>query len=256
MRAIGLLAATVQVAAALGIAAIASQRSFPNPPQEVPRGFALLVVFVIPAAIGVLGAVAPRRSLLVAAAACAAAGSVVGFGGETLIFLVPAVLFAAAAGQNGSRSRPTTSLPRLLLLVALAFPVAGLAVLTIGIFAVPGFIVLLAVIEAGRGSLGPALRSRLPGAVAGLVIVVLTIGAGLALFSITETRCWRAYRTPSGVVYERVPDNGEISLPATAIAGGCDGGEQTILGAGVAGLLDAAAIGLALVVAGIPSRRP
>jgi hypothetical protein len=94
-----------------------------------------------------------------------------------------------------------------------------------------------------------------PRAVASVAIVLLVIGAGVALYSLTETRCWRAYQRPSGVVYEQVPETPEISLPPTAIAGGCDTGELTTRGAAAAGTLDAAAIGLALVIAGIPEPR-
>jgi hypothetical protein len=260
MRATGLLAAGVQLLLAVALGAIASGPfDFPNPPEVVPRGLAIGVLYAVPAVIGALGAIAGRRALLVAAALASTVGSVVAFSGVTLIFLVPGLLLVAAAGAVGSvpstRRRPFW---RLVLFAVLAAPVVTFAVLRLGIFVVPGIVLLVLILQVARGTSKASLGDWLAGLLVVGVIGGLVIGSGWALFSMTETRCWTAYRTPVGIEYRTVPeaDTGEIQLGGDEIAGGCDSGELTPRGAGVAALLALGAIGLAALASRSRPPRP
>lgn len=249
MHFFGLLGAAVQVILAALLGGIANGASaFPNPPEAVPRGLAIGLLYAVPAVIGALGAIGSRRSVLGAAAIASTVGSVLAFSGVTLIFLVPAVLFAGAAGATGSApSTPSRPLWRLALFSALAVPVVILAVLRFGIFVIPAIVLLVLIFEAARGSARASLGNRLAGVGLAVVIGGLVIGSGWTLFSMTETRCWRAYQTPSGIEYRTAPEGegGEIRLGQEEIAGGCDSGELTPRGAALAALLALGAIGLA-----------
>jgi hypothetical protein len=249
MRGTGLLGAGVQLLLAVALGAIASGPfDFPNPPEVVPRGLAIGVLYAVPAVIGALGAIAGRRALLVTAALASTVGSVVAFSGVTLIFLVPALLFAAAAGAVGSvPSTPRQPFWRLVLFAVLAAPVVTFAVLRLGIFVVPGIVLLVLILQIARGTSRASPEDWLAGLLVAGVIGGLVIGSGWALFSMTETRCWTAYRTPVGIEYRTVPeaDTGEIQRGGDEIAGGCDSGELTPRGAGLAALLALGAIGLA-----------
>lgn len=66
-------------------------------PELLPRPLIVLAAYAGPAIVGWLGVRRREPSLLVAAAATTFAGSFIAFSGVTLIFLVPAVLFAAGA---------------------------------------------------------------------------------------------------------------------------------------------------------------
>jgi len=249
MRSTGLVGAAVQVILAAVLGGIASGASdFPNPPETVPRGLAIGLLYAVPAVIGALGAIGGRRSVLGAAAVASTVGSVVAFSGVTLIFLVPALVFAAAAGAIGSApSTPSRPFWRLALFTALAVPVVILAVLRLGIFVIPAIVLLVLILEAARGAARASLGNRLAGVGLAVVIGGLVIGSGWALFSMTETRCWTAYQTPSGIEYRTAPEGegGEIRLGQDEIAGGCDSGELTPRGATLAALLAVGAIGVA-----------
>jgi hypothetical protein len=249
MRSTGLVGAAVQVILAAVLGGIASGASdFPNPPETVPRGLAIGLLYAVPAVIGALGAIGGRRSVLGAAAVASTVGSVVAFSGVTLIFLVPALVFAAAAGAIGSApSTPSRPFWRLALFTALAVPVVILAVLRLGIFVIPAIVLLVLILEAARGAARASLGNRLAGVGRAVVIGGLVIGSGWALFSMTETRCWTAYQTPSGIEYRTAPEGegGEIRLGQDEIAGGCDSGELTPRGATLAALLAVGAIGVA-----------
>lgn len=236
-----------------GIAA--GTEAFPNPPETIPRGAALGLLYMVPAAIGALGAIRLRRSVVTAAAVLAASGSILAFSGVTLVFLVPALLFAAsvrAPGRtSGLRPRATT-----LALAGLAIPLAAVAALKIGIFALP--LIVLAVLALGlisgsrRGR--PAPSAALGGAAVATVIVVLGLAAGWTLFSMTETRCWQARQTEGGIVYEaRTGD--ALGGGDGLIAAGCDSGALTTAGAGLASILAVAAIGVAALAPAVDSRR-
>jgi hypothetical protein len=91
---LGRLASATQVIFAALIAVVASlhfEAGF------VPRGAVLFAVFSLPGVVGLVGTMARRPSLLVAACAAATLGSFIAFSGVTLIFLIPALLFLAGA---------------------------------------------------------------------------------------------------------------------------------------------------------------
>lgn len=169
------------------------------------------------------------------------------FSGVTLIFGVSAILFAAAAGAG----RPAS--PRLGWRGALLLPVGVaavvVAVLHVGILVVPLLIFLVLALELWRGDTSHLSRHSFVEAATAALIVVLILGAGVAVFSTTETRCWTAERTASGIVYRDVPERpgGRIELSGNEIAGGCDSGALTPRGAVIGAILAASAIGLALV---------
>jgi hypothetical protein len=193
-----------------------------------------------------LGAWSGRRVLFVAAGILCLLQAVIAFSGVTLVFLIPALLFLrSAVSSAGGLPRPMRP-ARLLVIAALAGPVAVATILTAGIF---GVLILTAI-----GGLGSALlnRSR-PGprfsavdAIAGIGVIAFVIGAWFALLGTTEEVCWVAHASPTGAItYERIPRTSSISLGVGEVAGGCDGGTYTLPGIGVASILIVGALGLA-----------
>lgn len=259
MRAIGAVAAVVQVALAATLGVIATgSGAFPHPPEPIPRGLALGVLYALPAVIGALGALGRRRSLLAAASVLSAIGSVLAFSGVTLFFLVPSFLFAAAAGtvtrtQSAGRRRPALGA---LAGLGVAIVITALAAAWLGVLVLPALAMLLL----GLGLLGAhrrapsAARPSLGAHLVAVVVVGLGAASGWTLLATTETRCWKAYQTPSGAGYRWVPDpgTGPMELRGDAIAGGCDGGSVTVLGATVATGLALSAVAFAAFVAGRP----
>ena len=254
MRAMGLAAVAVQLALAALLGGIATgSGAFPNPPEPVPRGLALGVLYALPAAVGALGALGRRRSLLAAASVLSAIGSILAFSGVTLIFLVPSLLFAAAAGAmasaHTSRWRPSW---RALVGVAVGIVTAVLAATRLGVFVLPALVLLLLGLEVMRAARNaPTVGPRLDALLAAVMIVGLGSGAGWTLLTMTETRCWQAYQTPHGIEYRSIPDPGAgpIELRGDGIAGGCDGGSLTVQGASLAAGLGLMAVALAALVA-------
>jgi hypothetical protein len=94
-RFLGRLAGIVQLLFACLIGVLAT--ALGDEPDFVPRGIVLFVTFGVPGLIGIVGARRRQRALLVAAAVTSFLGSFVAFSGVTLIFLVPAMLFAVGA---------------------------------------------------------------------------------------------------------------------------------------------------------------
>jgi hypothetical protein len=221
----------------------------------VPPGLAIGLLYAVPGVIAALGATGSRRSLLAAAAFASAAGSVVAFSGVTIIFLVPALLFAAAAGagetRSAARSATTWRFGRLVAFAVLAVPVVVLAVLTLGIFVVPAIVLLVLAIEIARGAAPTSVGNQLAGLGIAAVVAGLVIGSGFMLFAMTETRCWEAYQTPSGIEYRTVPETEGTVVQSgpDQIAGGCDSGALTPRGAALAALLSGGAIGVAALAA-------
>lgn len=256
MRTIGLLGAFVQISLAALLSGIArGPGSFPSPPEPIPRGLALGLLYAIPAVIGALGAIGGRRSLLAAAAVLSSIGSVVAFSGVTLIFLAAAIVFAAAAGGTRSESTPRSRPSwRTVVVLVLATAMVAVAALRIGILVLPVIVVLVVALEVWRaaGHARTAIGSLLGGLIVAVAVVGLGIGSGWALLSMTETRCWKAYQTPVGIEYRTIPDpgGGQIELGRDEIAGGCDSGPLTPEGAGLASMLGLTAIALAAVTAG------
>jgi hypothetical protein len=229
----------------MGIASRSSD--FPNPPEPISRGIALGALYAMPAVIGAIGALQGRRAMLAAASAASAIGSVLAFSGVTLIFGVPAILFAAAAGAQPPASPRLGWRGAVLLPVGVAAVV--LAVLRIGILALPLLTLIVLAAELWQGGRSDLGRNSVVEAIVATLIVVLVVGAGVALFSTTETRCWAAERTAAGLVYRDVPERpgGLIELSGNELAGGCDSGALTARGAAIAALLAASAIAVALV---------
>jgi len=250
---LGVAAAAFAAACALMLAIVAAANRSPGAPQEVPYAPVLGLMLAAPAGIGVLGAMSGRRVLLVAAGVACLAQSAIAFSGVTLVFLVPALLFLRA-GIAGDGGRPEPVRPervravRLIVLVLAAVPVALIVVLTLGVLGVLLLVAVGAVLPAlarRGGSAGP--RLRFPDAVLGVGLVALVIAGWVALFSNSVTTCWQARQTPTGLVYERIPQNaagGPVGGSSGIVAPGCDGGQLTIEGAGLAGVLVIGALGL------------
>ena len=91
---LGRLAGTTQIVFAALIAGVAA---FSFEPGFVPRSVVLFVAFAMPGVVGLIGTAARRPALLLAAGTTSAVGAFIAFSGVTLIFLVPAALFFAAA---------------------------------------------------------------------------------------------------------------------------------------------------------------
>jgi hypothetical protein len=161
-----------------------------------------------------------------------------------LLFAVPGVI--AALGVRAGRPS--------LLVAAVVMDMAGvvLSFATL-VFVVPaGFFVAHAAATA-QGPLRAAAAVR--AAVVGVALVALVVGAGIVLFTTTESRCGTAYATPAGIDYRFSPyvGNGvEVSVPLEALASGCDTGVLTTQGEATAAFLALGAIALA----GLASRRP
>jgi hypothetical protein len=253
IRSLGLLGSVVQLALAALLGWIATRPAeFPNPPEPIPRGLALGVLYALPTLIGALGAIGTRRAVLAAAAVVSTVGSVLAFSGVTLVFLAPALIFAAAAGAGPSTSiRPRRPIWLTALVLAVGVPTVVLIASRIGVFILPALLLMIIGLQIGRGAWSSQLPAGadLPGLALAAVIVSCGIGAGWALLATTETRCWEAERTPDGVVYRIVPDPGEGPMPTgpDAFAAGCDSGVLTPRGAALATFLAAASVGLAAI---------
>ena len=130
--------------------------------------------------------------------------------------------------------------------LALAAPVAVLAVLNFGVFGVVGLVALSGVVAilARRGRPAVGLRD----AVTGIAVVGLVLGAMFAALTNTQTICWNARSTPTGVVYERIPvqqEFGPIGGDTGIVASGCAGGQPTIEGTALTSILLVGAIAIA-----------
>ncbi len=105
----GRLAGAVQILFAVllgGVSALAGDSS----PDFIPRGVILAGAYSLPGIVGMLGVAQRRPALLLAASGASAVGSVLAFSGVTLIFLLPAVLFAYAAVRLASVASSTAGI--------------------------------------------------------------------------------------------------------------------------------------------------
>lgn len=273
-RGLGLVAAGITGGCALALAAISAAASDGfSPPEEVPRPLALAILFGTPAVIGAIGALSGRRVLLVVAATLCLFQSVLAFSGVTLIFLVPSVTFFYAALKRQAPAPtapvrpPWVRLARFVAVMAICVPLTLFIVSRLGVFVLLVLVLAVALafgVDAKRGGERP--RLRLGDALLGLAVTGLVAGAVVALFSTTETTCWSARSTPSGLVYDRTPANmanggsseiGPIGADSGIVAAGCGGGQFTLEGAALAGVLVGGAIGLAgLSAVAEPRGRP
>jgi hypothetical protein len=88
------------------------------PGDVVPRPLVITVLYATPAVIVALGAIARRRSLVLAAALLAIPGSVLSFAGVTLVFAVPGLFFvAAAAALPRGPETPTARIAGVVLMI-------------------------------------------------------------------------------------------------------------------------------------------
>lgn len=155
-----------------------------------------------------------------------------------LLFAVPAVIAATGVAR---RSAPLLAAAGLAALAPAWLSVATLPLV------IPALLLLIA---AGR-AMHPERRA---GWLVTIAIVVLQVGALVALFSNTEQRCWLAYESPAGLVYREATEaetRGLFGLAGGPVGGGCDGGALTERGVALAAVL---AIG-ALAFAAASSRR-
>jgi hypothetical protein len=250
-RTLGLFGAALAALCAAGLGLLTASNQSPGLPADVPWPVVFGAILMMPALIGGLGAVSGRRTLLVAAGILCLAESVLAFSGVTLVLLVPGLVFlrAAAAAAAPAVHEPVRPL-RWLALAALAAPVAVLAVVNLGVFGVVGLVVLCGVVAmvARRGRPTVGVRD----AVVGIAVVGLVIGALFAVFSNTETICWNARSTPTGIVYERIPvtnEFGPIGLETGIVSSGCAGSQPTVQGAALTGVLLIGAIAIAVPAA-------
>ncbi len=109
-------------------------------------------------------------------------------------------------------------------------------------FVVPGIIL----IALGAGIEGRPGRRRREAVIAA-VAVVLVIGAGVALLSMTEGRCWEAAGSPADPVYTVIPCGGESVIPSggSTFASGFDSADLTVRGGLSETVLLLSALGLA-----------
>lgn len=119
------------------------------------------------------------------------------------------------------------------------------------IFLVPALLFLYGAARLA-GSSPPAVGVGWAGGLAqvGLAaaIVVLVVAAGASAILNTDAACWTEYRTPTGIRIELMPfSSGEIQVPDGATSVSCSTGLMSARGVGLAGLLGAAALGLALI---------
>ena len=200
---VGRLACLTQGMFATIIGALASSVGSSSP-DFLPRGLVLLGIFGLPAVVGLLGVRGRRPALLVAAALTAGLGSFIAFSGVSLIFLVPATLFAfgavklAGPGDGGGARRSSWWPLRLIAQAGLAATLFGLMV--------------------GAGSAALLVTDE------GCWTTTLTpTGVGYALEPMAT---------------------GEVSLPEGVGAYGCSSGLISARGVALGGVLAGGAIGL------------
>jgi hypothetical protein len=143
-----------------------------------------------------------------------------------------------------------------MLVVAASIPIALVVIFTTGIL---GVFLLVVVAALGPAISGSARRGApRPGvgigdALLGIAIVSLVMGGGVALLATTETVCYSVFGTPNDPVYVRVPaDTGELG----SVGGGCNGGQVSPMGFGVAAVMVIGAVGLAVQAALRPDADP
>lgn len=210
-----------------------------------------------------------------------------GLGAAAIIAAYALVVGAISAGVGGLTGggdfSPPETVPRPLLLVGLFMVPGALAVIgtvrrsgpiliaagllclaqsVISFVALPFAVVGFVLFALGAEVL--AIKASWRGVLGGIFVVVLGIAAWVAPFALTETSCWVARGGAGGaVVYDRtpVPENatggsgggeGQIQLNPGDLASGCDSGEMTIEGAGLAAVFGIGAVALAALASMTP----
>ena len=194
-----------------------------------------------------------------------------GIAGAGGVFVITTVV--VALGSRSGEVVPPGTLPRGLVLGALLIvpaivallgvarrdavllAAAGLAALApawLSMVTFPLVIPAVLLLVAGAAAVRPPSGRRW---LLVLVIVALQAGAIAALFGMTETRCWLAYDSPTGLVYRSATEaetHGPMGGLGGPVAGGCDGGSFTERGIALAGVLVGGVIAVSF---GAPSRR-
>lgn len=276
-RTLGRAAVVAQVAGAILIAMVASAAGANGgfrPPEPISRSVVLGGLFLVPAVIGALGLAGERQAIVAAAGFVAMVDAVLSFSGVTFVFLVPAVMLVASAVGAFERvpaTRPAGRVMRgrlswrLLGLMA-AVPLAIIAVLALGVLAVPLFGAFALIVGARRGASGArpwTIRRAMAPVGVGAIVVALAVASIAALFALTTAECWTAYRTSTGIRYDVRPwpaggmggmggtgeigGTGELQAADGAIAAGCANGIISPTGLAAAGVLALAAIGVSAV---------
>jgi hypothetical protein len=158
------------------------------------------------------------------------------------IFLVILLMVPAAVAAIGAieLSRPVLIAAGILCLAQSFIAFSGVTIP----FIVPGFLLLTV------GSRSSTIDTTPRAAIAGVVIVILGIGALATPFALTQTTCWVARAGADGtVIYTQTPatDTHSGTLNLGDLGSGCGSGELTVEGAGLAAVLAVCAIGLAAV---------
>jgi hypothetical protein len=245
-----MVAAGLAALCGAGLLLVSAANQTPGLPAEVPWPVVFGAILGTPALIGGLGAVSGRRALLVAAGILSVVDSILSFSGVTLVFLVPALVFFRAAAEAPPARHEPLRLLHWIALAALAVPFALLVILNLGVFGVVGLVAIggFAPVVLGRGRFSVPWRDAL----IGIAVVGLVLGALYSAFAITQTICWNARATATGVVYERIPvqqESGPIGGDTGIVGSGCAGGQPTIESIALTGVLLIGAIAIALLAA-------
>lgn len=104
----GVLGVIAQLIFAGALGALSLSQAHPSP-EPLPRGVALGLLYAAPAAVGWLGMVGGRRSLLLAAAAADVVGAPLSWTFVTLLVLVPAILYVGEAGRLSHRDQDVSA---------------------------------------------------------------------------------------------------------------------------------------------------
>jgi hypothetical protein len=159
------------------------------------------------------------------------------------MFMLPAAVAAIGAVR---RSGPILTAAGVLCLGQSFVAFSGVTIP----FVVPAFLLLLIL-----GARSP-VTERPPRALAGaLLVVALGIAAWVAPAVLSETTCWIARSTADGTItYTRIPVTDTSTVGPGEVAAGCDGGDLTFQGAGVAMVLWIGAVAIAGLASTGPSR--
>jgi hypothetical protein len=138
---------------------------------------------------------------------------------------------------------------RWLALIALAVPVAFLAIVNLGPFAIVGLVAVAALTPAFLRH--ASTRVTLGDALLGVATVGVVLAATYSALVNTQTVCWNARSTPAGIVYERIPaqEEGPVAIDSGVVSSGCAGGQPTVEGTALTGILLIGAIAIAVQAA-------
>jgi hypothetical protein len=117
------------------------------------------------------------------------------------------------------------------------------------IFLVPGWLFVFgaAQVEGTRVPEGGSMVNGIARAGVAVAIVAMLVGAGASALLVTDDTCWTEYHGPAGPRIEPFPyTTGEMTVPPGAVSAGCSTGVISARGVGLAALLWAGALVLAV----------